>query len=72
MKKREENEPDVGEGDGGISTRTSFEIESNFIVGDIEVIFWFEQESTNLGELLLDFRKLVILLMFLSCFDRLL
>ena len=57
---------DLGGGAGGISTGPSLEMFSNFIVGGIEIEFWFKMESTSLGELVLDLRKAVILFMFLD------
>ena len=59
-------------GAGGISTGPSLEMVSNFLVGGIEMEFWFKMESTRLGELGLDFRKMLILFMFLNCFEILL
>ena len=65
------NEPEVGlarwaGGDGGIFTGTRFEMDSDFEVEGIEVLFWVEIERIILGALRLDFRKAVILLMFLN------
>ena len=54
-------------GDGGIFTGTRLEMESNFEVGGIEVEFWVKIERIILEVLHLDFRKTVILLMFLKC-----
>ena len=63
---------ELGGGAGGISTGPSLEMFRNFIVGGIEIEFWFKMESTSLGELVLDLRKAVILFMFLNCFAILL
>ena len=74
---REVKEPEEGlarwaGGDGGIFTGTRFENDRNFEVGGIEVESWIEIESITLGVLDLDFRKAVILFMFLNCLERLL
>ena len=47
-------------------------MDSNFEVGGIVVEFWVQIESITLGVLDLDFRKAVILFMFLNCLERLL
>ena len=65
------NEPEVGlarwaGGDGGIFIGTRLENDSNFEVGGIEVEAWIDIESITLGVLDLDFRKAVILFMFLN------